>query len=66
MIKSELTINTKYGLMEASLLIKKEGCFENENERTTWTEYYFNGELVHRSAHVHLKKQLSFGITGGR
>jgi hypothetical protein len=58
-------VNTKYGLMQVSLLNKKEGSSDNDNEKTTWVEYYFHGELVHRSAHVHLKKQLSFNITGG-
>jgi len=42
--------------MDDSLLTKKEGTVDNENEYTTWVEYWLDGELVHRSAHVTLKK----------
>ena len=35
---------------------KKEGTFEDDNELTTWVEYWKDAELVHRSAHVTLKK----------
>ena len=42
--------------MDDSLLEKKEGTVDDENEYTTWVEYYLNDELVHRSAHVTLKK----------
>jgi hypothetical protein len=41
--------------MDESLLEKKEGGFENDNEKTTWVEYWLDNELVHRSAHVTLK-----------
>lgn len=53
-------INTKHGPMEESLLQKKEGVNENENERAEWIEYWLNGELVHRSAHVKLKRMPVF------
>jgi len=43
------------GLMEESLYIKKEGIVDNENEHTTWVEYWNGNVLVHRSAHVTLK-----------
>lgn len=46
--------------MDDSLLVKKEGTVDNENETTTWTEYWLEGELVHRSAHVTLKQMPSF------
>lgn len=49
-------ITTTKGLMEESLLEKREGSIDNENEATTWVEYWLDGELVHRSAHVTLKK----------
>lgn len=52
-------ITTTYGEMDESLLEKKTGDVDNENEYTTWTEYYLNGELVHRSVHVRLKKNVS-------
>ena len=29
---------------------------DDDNEHTTWTEYYMGDELVHRSVHVTLKK----------
>lgn len=44
--------------MDESLLVKKEGCVDNANENTTWVEYYLEGELVHRSAHVTLKRNV--------
>ena len=53
------TVSTTYGDMDESLLEKREGKVENENEYTTWTEYYLNGELVHRSVHVRLKKNVT-------
>jgi hypothetical protein len=42
--------------MDESLLEKREGSLDNDNETTTWVEYWLEGELVHRSAHVQLKK----------
>ena len=48
--------------MDDSLLEKKEGVFEDDNEYTTWVEYWLEGELVHRSVHVHLKKALVMGV----
>jgi len=42
--------------MDEALLEKREGEFEDENERTTWVEYWTCGEMVHRSVHVTLKK----------
>jgi hypothetical protein len=50
-----MLVNTIYGEMDDSLLEKKEGSLDNENEFTTWTEYWLNDELVHRSVHVTLK-----------
>jgi len=51
-----MLVNTTKGVMDDSLLLKKEGSIDNENEYTTWVEYYLDDELVHRSAHVTLKK----------
>jgi len=51
-----MLITTTKGEMDDSLLVKKEGSIDNENEYTTWVEYYLDDELVHRSAHVTLKK----------
>lgn len=50
------TIFTTKGDMDESLLEKKEGVVDNENEYTTWVEYWHEGEMVHRSVHVQLKK----------
>jgi len=34
----------------------RQGSVDNEDELTTWTEYWLLDELVHRSVHVTLKK----------
>ena len=49
------TITTTKGDMDESLLEKREGSIDNDIEYTTWVEYWLEGELVHRSAHVTLK-----------
>jgi hypothetical protein len=54
-------VNTTKGEMDDSLLEKREGVDENDNERAEWVEYWFDGELVHRSVHMTLKK---FSLTG--
>jgi hypothetical protein len=51
-------VTTTKGEMEESLLEKKEGMVENDHEMTRWIEYWLEGELVHRSVHVHLKKNV--------
>jgi hypothetical protein len=56
-----LIVATTKGDMDDSLLVKQEGIVDNENELTTWVEYWLDGELVHRSAHVTLKKMPSIG-----
>lgn len=40
----------------AGTLQENSGVTENDNEICAFTEYYKNGELVHRSVHVHLKQ----------
>jgi hypothetical protein len=54
------TIFTTKGDMDEALLDKKEGVIDNDNEYTTWVEYWHEGELVHRSAHVTLKQMPAF------
>jgi hypothetical protein len=44
--------------MDESLLVRKDGDMENDNEKTSWVEYYLDDELVHRSVHVELKQPL--------
>jgi len=59
-----LIVTTTKGEMDDSLLEKREGEIDNDNETTTWVEYWLEGELVHRSAHVQLKRAVvSFGET---
>lgn len=50
------TVFTTKGEMDVLLLEKREGFIDNDNEHTTWVEYWHEGELVHRSAHVRLKQ----------
>jgi hypothetical protein len=56
-----LIVTTTKGDMDDSLLEKREGTFEDDNELTTWVEYWLESELVHRSAHVTLKRSLPIG-----
>ena len=51
-------VTTTKGEMDDSLLEKKEGSLDNENETTSWVEYWLNGELVHRSVHMELKRSV--------
>lgn len=55
-----MIVTTTYGDMDDSLLERKEGSFEDDNELTTWVEYWKDAELVHRSVHVTLKKPLTY------
>jgi hypothetical protein len=55
-----LIVTTTKGEMDDSLLVKQEGSVDNEDEFTTWTEYWLLDELVHRSVHVTLKKSPTF------
>ena len=55
-------ITTTKGDMDESLLEKREGSLDNDNETTTWVEYWLAGELVHRSVHVSLKKNVSSAV----
>jgi len=53
-----MIVTTTKGDMDDSLLEKREGSVNNDNENTTWVEYWLADELVHRSAHVMLKKPM--------
>lgn len=56
-------VNTTKGEMDITLLEKKEGSVDNDHEVTSWVEYWLEGELVHRSVNVHIKKNvLASGI----
>ena len=51
-----MIVTTTKGDMDSALLDKREGFIDNENEYTTWVEYWLMDELVHRSASIVLKK----------
>ena len=51
-------VNTTKGEMDESLLEKRETNHENDDEIVRAVEYWLDGELVHRSVHVHLKKNV--------
>ena len=57
-----MIVMTTKGDMDDSLLEMREGSVDNDNETTTWVEYWLEGELVHRSAHVALKKSMLAGL----
>ena len=60
-----MIVFTTRGYMDESLLEKKTGDFEDDNEKSSWVEYWLDGKLVHRSASVHLKKGILMdGQTG--
>lgn len=54
-----MLVNTTKGEMDASLLEKREGTIDNDNETTSWVEYWLEGELVHRSVHMTLKRNVT-------
>jgi hypothetical protein len=51
-------INTIRGEMDEKLLTKRTGNIDNDNENTSWVEYWLNEELMHRSVHVALKQPI--------
>jgi hypothetical protein len=51
-------VTTIHGEMDDSLLEKKEGSLDNDNETTSWVEYWLDGELVHRSVNMALKRSV--------
>jgi hypothetical protein len=60
-----MLVTTTKGEMDDSLLVSKDGNMENDNEKTSWVEYYLGDELVHRSVHVELKNPLVAETTLG-
>lgn len=54
-------IHTTQGDIDENLLVKSEGSLDNENEYTTWVEYRRPGsdEIIHRSVHIRLKKNVT-------
>lgn len=58
-------ISTIYGPMDESELERRVGAEEDDRARCEWVEYWKDGELVHRSVSVALKKGLVFDIETG-
>ena len=59
-----MIVTTTKGEMDDSLLEKREGSEETENETISFIEYWLDSEMVHRSVHVTLKRNVfSEGIT---
>jgi len=54
-----MLITTTKGEMDASLLEKREGTIDTDNETTSWVEYWLEGELVHRSVDMTLKRNVT-------
>jgi len=54
-----MLVNTTKGEMDASLLEKREGSIDTDSETTNWVEYWLEGELVHRSVHMTLKRNVT-------
>ena len=51
-----MIVTTTKGEMDDSLLEKREGFIDTDTETTSWIEYWLEGELVHRSVHMALKR----------
>ena len=49
-------VTTTKGEMDESLLEKHEGSIDTDTETTSWVEYWHEGELVHRSVNMVLKR----------
>ena len=49
-------VTTTKGEMDESLLEKREGSIDTYTETTSWVEYWHEGELVHRSVNMVLKR----------
>lgn len=53
-----MLVTTTKGEMDDSLLERRDGSIENDTETTSWVEYWLDGELVHRSVHMALKRSV--------
>lgn len=53
-------ITTTDGVRDRRELREVKGEVDNDNEHTEWVEYYDGTRLVHRSAHVRLKRMPQF------
>lgn len=55
-------VTTIHGLMDETLLEKKEYIEDAPEHTGNITEYWLNGELVHRSVHLFMKQGLESDI----
>ena len=68
-----MIVTTTMGDMDDSLLWKRTGHVEDENEHTTWVEYWYPREgrvlsektLVHRSANIGIKQGIEIKLEQG-
>jgi hypothetical protein len=60
-----MKIDTIYGPMEEHDLRRNCVVEEDELKRTNVVEYYFRGQLVHRSAHITLKQNFGLNSQSG-
>lgn len=51
-----MIVNTIHGEMDDSILECKVGIGTVPEGETRWTEYWFEGQLVHRSVHLFIKE----------
>jgi len=58
-------IETTKGFLPKEMLEMRSGVIDTEVEHTSWIEYWYEGELVHRSAHVQLKQAPAIFATEG-
>jgi hypothetical protein len=63
-VDRDVTVEATPGVittMKESELARRVGGHEDDNEIAVWVEYRLGERLVHRSAHVHLKKATLVG-----
>lgn len=60
-----MIVTTTKGDMDDKALEKRVGNVNDDNENTDWVEYWLDGELVHRSVNVRLKKPVVTTIKAG-
>jgi hypothetical protein len=61
-----MLLDTKLVMIDERSLRRVDGMLDNDNEHTTWQEWYLGDELVKRDAQIQLKKgPTMFGETGG-
>jgi hypothetical protein len=68
LVNVQLPGSSEITQMDDSELLKLTGGYENDNEVAAWIQYHLitTGEMVHRSAIVHLKKGQMLDVTQGQ